>query len=232
MFTKIYNSWRELGKRELENRSAPLHHAMNETWESLIRTEMEPEVHGSGQPFVKQRWTDLAYYLAQDVYMFGDEVPPALACVRLAMIGFVRATCSRSGSFTKDQADKQGLTRYHTINVLSVRDFTWDPFGMEIEETSESAALRGEVVIQRIKRYYMELYRYCMSVTPDQLLEEARRVSTLIAAYLFARGLFLVQYAGMAPRAVQKSLARRRIEGHRMGMPDGACITAEEAIRR
>ena len=62
VFTKIYNSWRELGKRELENRSAPLQHAMNETWESLIRTEMEPEVHGSGQPFVKQRWTDLAYY--------------------------------------------------------------------------------------------------------------------------------------------------------------------------
>jgi hypothetical protein len=47
-------------------------------------------------------------------------------------------------------------------------------------ETSECAALRGEVEIHRVKRYYMELYKYRMSVTPDMLTEEARRASTLI----------------------------------------------------
>ena len=232
IYPKLYSSWAAFSEEELEKHCAPLTCVMKAQWKSLVVNEMQPEVHGTGMPFVKQRWTDQAYRLAQDYYLFGGEVGAAAGCLRLAIMGFVRTTCCRSGSFTKDQADKQGLTRFAAVNVLSVGDFTWDPFGMEIAETSECAALRGEVEIHRVKRYYMELYKYRMSVTPDMLTEEARRASTLIAAYLFSRGLFLVQYDGMSTECIEASLAKRRLHGHRMGMPDGARVAAKAAVAR
>ena len=44
----------------------------------------------------------------------------------VALLGFVRATCSRSGSMGKDWFDRAGLVMlYVGRNVLSVKDFTW-----------------------------------------------------------------------------------------------------------
>ena len=70
----------------------------------------------------------------------------------------------------------------------------------------------------RVKQYYFENYRYAMSVTPDAL-EAARRASTWLAQYMWRRGLFEVQYAGMSVEARAQAMAARR-DGYEGGMPD------------
>ncbi len=59
-----------------------------------------------------------------------------------------------------------------------------------------------------MKLYYFENYKYDMSVTPDAL-EVQRRASTWLALYMWRRGLFLVQYAGMSAAARAEALASR-----------------------
>ena len=53
---------------------------------------------------------------------------------RMAVMAFVRATCSRGGSICKDWFDRAGKMVYWLKrNVLSVSDFTWAAEGLEIE---------------------------------------------------------------------------------------------------
>ena len=61
-----------------------------------------------------------------------------------------------------------------------------------------------------MKQYYFENYRYAMSVTPDAL-EAARRASTWLAQYMWRRGLFEVQYAGMSSVERVEALAGRSV---------------------
>jgi hypothetical protein len=91
-------------------------------------------------------------------------------------------------------------------------------------------ALRAEVHLNRIKKHYKEVYEYQSSITPDAS-DTARRASTWIFLYLWWRGLFAVQYAGMDAREVATAV-RARGEGYDGGMPRGAKIGAEEAFAR
>ena len=81
-----------------------------------------------------------------------------------------------------------------------------------------------------MKLYYFENYKYDMSVTPDAL-EVQRRAATWLALYMWRRGLFLVQYAGMSAAARAESLASRAM-GYQGGMPQGAKLSSKEAFDR
>ena len=82
----------------------------------------------------------------------------------------------------------------------------------------------------RVKQYYYESYKYEMSVTPDAL-EAARRASTWLALYMWRRGLFEVQYAGMSTVERVETLAGRSA-GYEGGMPPGAKLGSEVAFER
>ena len=56
--------------------------------------------------------------------------------------------------------------------------------------------LHGEVRINRIKFKTYEAYKYDMSMTSDTY-DVARRLSTMMATYMFRRAVFEVQYMGM-----------------------------------
>lgn len=81
-----------------------------------------------------------------------------------------------------------------------------------------------------MKQHYFESYRYAMSVTPDAL-EAARRASTWLAQYMWRRGLFEVQYAGMSSVERAEALAGRSA-GYEGGMPPGAKLGSEAAFER
>ena len=105
---------------------------------------------------------------------------------------------------------------------------------MELEHVDEVElhdALRGEVELQRVKRYYYERnYKYEYSVTPEHA-DVARRAATWQAVYFWRRGLYKVQYAGMSEEAMRASIDARA-SGYAGGMPPGAQISEEEAIDR
>ncbi len=62
---------------------------------------------------------------------------------RLAILGFVRTTCSRSGSFARDWFDRSGkAARWVGVNVLSVEHFEWDREGFVIEMPDGSVEVR------------------------------------------------------------------------------------------
>ena len=90
-------------------------------------------------------------------------------------------------------------------------------------------SLAGDVQIQRVKFHYFEKYVYGMAQTADTL-EVARRAATWLVLYMWRRGLFEVQYAGMSAEARAAAMAARR-DGF-AGMPDGAQISNEEAFHR
>ena len=55
-----------------------------------------------------------------------QELHPLVFATRMAVMAFVRATCSRSGSVCKDWFDRAGKMMYWLQrNVLSVGDYTW-----------------------------------------------------------------------------------------------------------
>ena len=91
---------------------------------------------------------------------------------RMAVMAFVRATCSRSGSAAKDWFDRAGKMLYWLEhNVLSVGDYTWACEAMKLslpDGTEEDDPLRGEVQLNRVKHHLFEAaYEYAMSVTAD-----------------------------------------------------------------
>ena len=55
------------------------------------------------------------------------------AVLRLAVMGFIRTTCVRSGSMARDWFDRSGkAARWIGVNVLSVKDYEWDREGFRI----------------------------------------------------------------------------------------------------
>jgi len=156
--------------------------------------------------------------------------------LRMAVMCFVRATCSRGGSVCKDWFDRAGLMQYYaTRNVLNVGDFVWAKEGMELimpDGSHETDPLRGQVRLNRVKHHYHEAgYEYEMSVTADAV-QVGRRANTWLFVLQFCRGLFRVQYAGMSEEAIELALRDRAENGYVGGMPPGATITAEEAVSR
>ena len=119
-----------------------------------------------------------------------------------------------------------------------VKDLLWSRSGITItfsDGSSEQGASRGEVTFNRLKHHYFEAaaggYEYKMSMTPDA---EAvpRRSADIAKTYLMRRGLFAVQYAGMSAAAIKAALAMRHTKGYPGGMPPGAQINADEAVKR
>ena len=89
--------------------------------------------------------------------------------------------------------------------MLRVKDFTWHPGYMELNEAELDEPMRGEVKLRRVKRHYHErAYGYEMPVTPDAL-EVARRASTWLLVYMWRRALFAVQYEGMSEDAKRRA---------------------------
>ena len=122
-------------------------------------------------------------------------------------------------------------------NVLSVKDLQWSRTGMNItflNGATETGASRGEIKFHRLKHRYFEAaadgYEYEMSVTPDAEAI-ARRSADILKTYFWRRGLYKVQYAGMTDEAIAEALAQRKM-GYLGGMPPGAKIDEEEAVKR
>jgi|TARA_B110000046_G_scaffold86654_1_gene94772 hypothetical protein len=85
------------------------------------------EMDDLGRSLKKEKWDDLSYFMVQDSCIARLKKETSMALMQLALMGFVRATCSRAGSMGKDWFDRAGLTLlYIGRNVLNVKDFTWD----------------------------------------------------------------------------------------------------------
>lgn len=164
------------------------------------------------------------------------ELHPLVFVTRMAVMAFVRATCSRGGSFGKDWYDRAGkMLHWFENNVLSVKDFTWAREAMRLilpDGTEEDDPLRAEVNLHRVKHYLFEAaYDYDMSVTADAV-QLARRANTWLWNYHMSRGLFAVQYADMSDAEIAEALRVRVLDGYEGGMPPGAKITLAEAAQR
>jgi hypothetical protein len=117
-----YEGWAELSLAEAREKSKPFSRELRAHWQSLKVQEAEPA--RDGKKLVKKKWDDQLYFMAQDVCM-ADVVRVNRAVFRLAVMGFVRVTCSRSGSMARDWFDRAGLAaRWVGRNILSVSDFT------------------------------------------------------------------------------------------------------------
>ena len=234
MFVKLgYVGWAGIDAEALYTKCRPYIADLRENWKRLKVTHVRAGT-GNGRELKKERWCDGLLYIAQDACM-AEEMRVNRAVSRLAVMGFVKVTCSRSGAFGRDWADRaEKQLQWVGRNVLSVRDFTWHPDFMELEHVDEVElvdALRGEVELGRVKRHYYErVYKYQYSVTPENF-DVARRAATWFAIYFWRRALFKVQYDGMSEAEVLEAL-RVRAAGHEGGMPKGAKISAAEAVRR
>ena len=236
-----YSDWQGQSAAELRTKSKPFSDKLAETWQRLRRAL--PEMKSSEKPFVKYKWSEEAYFHAQDtVYELMDSGAELVnvGLTWLMVMAMPRASCQRSGSMAKDSVDMRNGSVWGPdgLNVLSVKDLVWSRSGMNItfmDGTTELGASRAELTFNRLKHHYFVAaaggYEYLMSITPDA---EAvvRRSADIACMYLMRRGLFAVQYSGMTPKAIEAALASRRENGYPGGMPPGAVIDAEEAVRR
>jgi len=74
-----------------------------DTWARLKRSK--PEMQSASHPFVKDKWDERAYFLVQDVLYEGMDdghVSVNAGISDLAILAFIRATCSRPGALAKD----------------------------------------------------------------------------------------------------------------------------------
>jgi len=98
--------WGGLEATELRAKAEPFKVALKAHWEALKTSRVEEDC---GRSLKKEKWDDLSYFLAQDRCFAELESRPNRAVFRLAVMGFVRATCSRAGSMGKDWYDRKGL---------------------------------------------------------------------------------------------------------------------------
>jgi hypothetical protein len=159
------------------------------------------------------------------------EMHQVLFVTRMAVMGFVRATCSRGGSVCKDWFDRAGKMVYWlTRNVLSVSDFVWAKEGMELElpdGSTEMDPLRGEVKLKRVKHHYHEAgYEYDMSVTADAV-QAARRASW----WLFLYHSSAAGCSRCSTRRCRRSPSRRRCAIARRTDTPASCRRARRSRR-
>ena len=157
-----YSDWQGHSAAELRTKSKPFSDKLAETWKRLRRAL--PEMKSSEKPFVKEKWSEEAYFHAQDtVYEFMDAgaEPVNAALTRLMVMAMARSTCQRSGSMAKDSVDmhNESVWGQDGLNVLSVKDLQWSRSGMSItfmDGSTEQGASRGEITFNRIKHHYFE----------------------------------------------------------------------------
>ena len=101
-----YQGWVGLGEHALEEKCEPFKKEVREHWKRLKVSDeyMSTRLH----PFVKQKWCDTMYFLAQDHDM-ENTADAAVMLTRMAVRAHVRITCSRGGSFAKDWWDRAGV---------------------------------------------------------------------------------------------------------------------------
>ena len=177
-----------------------------------------PDMNTKQKSNVKAKWSELTYKMAQDLCLSlfeSGEMPPADVVTRLAVLGFVRTTCARSGSFAKDWWDRSGvMLDWMEKNVMSLEDLTWAREGMTIvtgegesgEAQTEEGALRAEAAFNRLKHHYFEKYGFNMSMTAD-MEEVARRGITWMFIYQFMASHFFLQGAFFACLQSWKAVA-------------------------
>ena len=104
-FVKLgYKGWVELGAEELHVKCRPYIAELRENWKRLKVTHVRAGT-GNGRELKKERWCDGLLYRAQDRCM-QELLRINRAVTRLAVLGFVKVTCSRSGAFARDWADR------------------------------------------------------------------------------------------------------------------------------
>ena len=145
-----YAGWTGLSVAEAKAKNKPHADALRENWKALKVQQPDATLEGHAQP--KKKWDDQVYFVAQDICM-ADTLRPNRAVTRLAVMGFVRTTCCRSGSFAKDKFDLAGsAARWVGVNVMSVEDFTWDREGFHMVMPGggvEEDGLVGDVNVVR-----------------------------------------------------------------------------------
>ena len=102
-----YPGWVGLTVEELAAKCKPYTLEARAHWKRLKVSH----VHGgvdNGRSLAKDKWDDGLLYLAQDECM-REKLRLNRAVMRLAILGFVRITCSRSGAFGRDWFDRAGL---------------------------------------------------------------------------------------------------------------------------
>ena len=145
-----YKGWTGLSLAEAKAKNKPLADALRDNWKALKVQQPDASLEGHAQP--KKKWDDQVYFMAQDSCM-ADILRPNRAVARLAVMGFVRVTCCRSGSFAKDRFDLAGTAaRWVGVNVMSVDDFTWEREGFHMvmpDGGVEEDGLAGDVNVVR-----------------------------------------------------------------------------------
>ena len=123
--------WVGLERLELKAKAEPFKAEILAYWKRL--KESRDDVEALGRSLQKTKWDDRFYFMAQDFVYEQVERRPNWAALHLALMGFVRTTCNRSGAMGKDWYDRAGLTRlWLGRNVLSVGDFMFDTQLFEI----------------------------------------------------------------------------------------------------
>jgi hypothetical protein len=226
-----YAGWSGLDSVALKLKGAPYKCAVLDEHKRIVVGS--GELGSTGKVFEKRRWCSVLSNLVQDRVMT-DTIFLTHSVTTLAVLAFVEATCARSGAFSKDRFDRMGLNRYWMDHVvLKVIDFKIGREGMAVTygEVTEYDAVRAEVTFNRIKRHYYERYEYGQSMTPDDAMV-VRRSGSWMLVYLFRRGVFEVQWAGMSADARASAASARASGAYAGGMPPGAVATAEEALRQ
>ena len=99
--------WTDLRTHELDALCLPYKRELRANWERLKVSQPRAGV-GNGHVLKKDRWCDGLLYKAQDTCM-ADKVRVNRSVTRLAVFGFVKLTCSRSGAMGRDAFDRAGL---------------------------------------------------------------------------------------------------------------------------
>jgi len=99
--------WFGLAKHELKAKAAPFNDAILERWKQVKTSRNDVTLLGAS--LHKEKWDDVMYFVAQDYWMQSEHLN--LAATSLAVMAFVRITCTRAGAMARDWFDRKGLTQ-------------------------------------------------------------------------------------------------------------------------
>ena len=117
--------WVGLREAEVLEKARPYSLELRANWARLKVANVQ-EGTGNGRSLKQDRWCDGLLFRAQDLCM-AEQLRVNRAVTRLAVMGFVRVTCSRAGAMGRDWADRAGLQviRCVVFGVGAVWDGIW-----------------------------------------------------------------------------------------------------------
>ena len=105
VFAKLgYKDWAKLDMDALHAKCRPYVCELRDNWKRLTVSHVRSGT-GNGRVLKKERWCDGLLFRAQDRCM-AEVLRVNRAVTRLAVMGFVKVTCSRGGAFARDWADR------------------------------------------------------------------------------------------------------------------------------